>query len=207
MTIPRASQHPRKSWVTTYQPCCTTASESQHIKTQKGCTGKGCWPTRGFVASPGVGLRATVGTLRTGYLRVQAPSQDNGSRLPARGSFEAAMSSRGSGSHSRLGAAPGPPRAPTAQGSTGSTTCPSSSGQLRGHHVSLGLQHPASSAGQLRSCHMSPGLCGLQANKQISSGDLAIMISIGAGAPISSKVLCDKGCSACSQGRRLIKCR
>jgi hypothetical protein len=44
VTVPRASQRPCESWVATYQPCCTTASESQHINTQKGCTGKGCWP-------------------------------------------------------------------------------------------------------------------------------------------------------------------
>jgi hypothetical protein len=47
---------------------------------------------------------------------------------------------------------------------------------------------------------VSPGLCGLQANKQISPGDPTIMISIGVGTRLSSKVLRDKGCSACSQG-------
>jgi hypothetical protein len=47
---------------------------------------------------------------------------------------------------------------------------------------------------------VSLGLCGLQTNKQISSGDPAIMISIGAGTPISSKALRDKGCSTRSQG-------
>jgi hypothetical protein len=47
---------------------------------------------------------------------------------------------------------------------------------------------------------VSPGLCGLQANKQISFGDQAIMISIGAGVPISSKAVRDKGCSARLQG-------
>jgi hypothetical protein len=47
---------------------------------------------------------------------------------------------------------------------------------------------------------VSPGLCGLQANKQISPGDPAIMISIGAGTPISSKALRDKDYSARSQG-------
>jgi hypothetical protein len=36
----------------------------------------GCWPSHGFAASPGVGPGATVGTLNTGYPRVQAPSQD-----------------------------------------------------------------------------------------------------------------------------------
>jgi hypothetical protein len=47
---------------------------------------------------------------------------------------------------------------------------------------------------------MLPGLFGLQANKQISPDDPTIMISIGAGTPISSKALHDKGCSARSQG-------
>jgi hypothetical protein len=40
----------------------------------------------------------------------------------------------------------------------------------------------------------------LQAIKQISSGDPAIMISIRARAHISFKALRDKGCSARSQG-------
>jgi hypothetical protein len=71
MTVLRTSQHRHESWVTMYQLYCTTASESQHIKTQKGYVGKG-----------GVGPGATVGTPRTGYPRVQASSQDNGSRLP-----------------------------------------------------------------------------------------------------------------------------
>jgi hypothetical protein len=44
MTVLRASQRLRESWVTMYRPCCTTASESQRIKSQKGCTEKGCWP-------------------------------------------------------------------------------------------------------------------------------------------------------------------
>jgi hypothetical protein len=43
------------------------------------------------------------------------------------------------------------------------------------------------------------GLCRLQAIKQITPDDLAIMISIGARVRISSKELCDKGCSAHSQ--------
>jgi hypothetical protein len=33
-------------------------------------------PTCGFVASPKVGLRATVGILQTGYLYIQASSQN-----------------------------------------------------------------------------------------------------------------------------------
>jgi hypothetical protein len=141
-----------------------------------------------------------VDTLRTGYPHVQALSQDNGSRLLDKGSSEAAMCFRCSGSHSRLRAAPRLPRAPVAGDSTGAATCPRGSRQLRGRHVSLGLQHPPSGAGQLRSCHVSPRLFWLQANKQISPSDPAIMISIGAGMPISSKAIRDKGCSACSQG-------
>jgi hypothetical protein len=92
------------------------------------------------------------------------------------------MCPHGSGSCSWLGAALGPPHAPWL-------------GQLRGRHVSFGLQHPPSGAGHLRSCHVSPGLCGLQANKQISSGNPTIMISIWTGTPISSKALRDNVCS------------
>jgi hypothetical protein len=103
--------------------------------------------------------------------------------LPARGSSGAATCPHSSGQHRGRHA-----------------TCPNGSGQLQSRHVSLGLQHPPYGAGQLRSYHVSPGLCRLQANKQISSGDPAIIISIGAGVPISSKVLRDKGCSARSQG-------
>jgi hypothetical protein len=130
----------------------------------------------------------SVGTLRIGYPRVQAPSQDNGSRFPAKGSSEATRCPRGSGSRSRLGAAPGPPCAPAAQDSIGAATCPNGSWPLRGRHVSLELQHPPYGVGQLWSCHMSPGLCGLQANKQISSSDPAIMISI------------ERGCARIFQG-------
>jgi hypothetical protein len=44
------------------------------------------------------------------------------------------------------------------------------------------------------------GLYKLQAIKQISPGDPAIMISIGAHARVSSKALRDKDCSVRSQG-------
>jgi hypothetical protein len=47
---------------------------------------------------------------------------------------------------------------------------------------------------------MSSRFCGLQANKQISSCDSVIMISIGADTRIYFKALRDKGCSAHSQG-------
>jgi hypothetical protein len=45
-------------------------------KSEKGCTGKDAGSTHGFAASPWVGPRATVGTIKTGYPRVQALSQD-----------------------------------------------------------------------------------------------------------------------------------
>jgi hypothetical protein len=66
------------------------------------------------------------------------------------------------------------------QGSSGAATCPRGSGSRSRLGAALGPP-------------CVPGLCGLQAIKQISSGDPAIMISIGVGAPISSKVLHDKG--------------
>jgi hypothetical protein len=90
-------------------------------KTQKGCTGKDVSLTRGFAASPGVGPGATIGTLRTGYPHVQAPSQDKrqgggacprvprpGSHLLAQGNSGATACPHGSGSCLR--AALGPPR-------------------------------------------------------------------------------------------------
>jgi hypothetical protein len=110
--------------------------------------------------------------------------------LSTRGSSGATTCPRGSGSRSQLGATPGPPRAPTAQASSGASMC------------YLGSSTHLLAQGQLWSCHVSPGLSGLQANEQKSSGGPVIMISIGAGAPMSSKALRDKGCSACSQGVR-----
>jgi hypothetical protein len=99
--------------------------------------------------------------------------------LPARGSSEAATCPRGSDSRSRLGAAPGMPHVPT-------------------------VWAPPPGLGQLRGRHVSSGLCGLQASKQISSGDPIIMISIEAGAPVSSKALRDNGCSLRSQGMQQV---
>jgi hypothetical protein len=183
VTVPRASQRPCESWVATYQPCCTTASESQHIKTQKGCTGKGCWPhprvrslSRGGPEGhcrypedripPHISIKSTQRLLPPGWGQLRGRHVSPWLRLPL-----------------------------PARGSTGATTCPRGSGQLWGRHVSLGRQHPHSGAEQLRSCHASPGLCGLQANKQISPDDPAIMISIGACTRISSNALRDNGCS------------
>jgi hypothetical protein len=89
--------------------------------------------------------------------------------LPAQGSSGATTCPRGSGSRSQLGAA----------------TCPSGSGSRS--YLRAGPGPPC-----------IPGLCGLPASKEISSGGPAIMISIREGAPVSSKVLRDKGYSACS---------
>jgi hypothetical protein len=149
VTVPRrTTQHLRESWVATYQLCCTTASESQHIKTQKGYAGKGCWPHPWVHGLSLGGPGATVGTLRTGCPR------GSDSRLPARGSSRATTCHLGYNTHL------------LAQDSSRATTCP------------------------------EDGLYRLQAIKQISHGDPAIMISIGARARVSSKALRDKGCSA-----------
>jgi hypothetical protein len=95
-----------------------------------------------------------------------------------------------------------------AWGSSGDATCP------RGFGSSL----PARSSSRTAACRLGSsthllaqcsfraatcpedGLCRLQAIKQISPGDPAIMISIGACARISSKRLRDKCCSARPQG-------
>jgi hypothetical protein len=89
-----------------------------------------------------------------------------------------------------------------AWGSSGTATCPHGSGSRPRLEAALEASRvptawaPAPGSGPPR----VPGLCGLLTSKQISSGGPAIMISIGAGAPVSSKVLRDKGCSARSQG-------
>jgi hypothetical protein len=113
---------------------------------------------------------------------------------------------------SRLRTASRLPRVPAARAPT------PSSGQLRGRHVSprLGLPFLARGSSGDATCPRgsgSPsrlgaalgpprvsGLCRLQSSKQISSVNPAIMITIEAGAPVSSKALRDKGCSAGSQG-------
>jgi hypothetical protein len=169
MMVLRASQRPRESRVTTYQPRCTTTLKSQHIKTQNGCAGKGCWPhprvrslSRG---GPGGHCRYPEDRVppRTSFKSRQ--------RLPppAEGSFEVVTCPHGSGSYSWLGAAPGLPRVPVARppapgseqlrgrnvsprlglplparGSSGAVMCPHGLGQLRGRHVLLGPRHPPS---------------------------------------------------------------
>jgi hypothetical protein len=97
--------------------------------------------------------KAFVGTLSTGYPRVQASSQDNGSRHPAEGSSEAATYLHGSGSRSKHGAAPGLPRIPPAR------AAPLSSGQLWGRHMSprLGLPLPAQSSSEDGTCPLDSG--------------------------------------------------
>jgi hypothetical protein len=141
-------------------------------------------------------VKLTVGTLRTGYPRVQASSQDNGPHLPAEVSSETVTCPRGSGQLRGHHVSPRLGLPPPARGSSGATTCPRGSGSRS--RLGAAPRPPcvpvaralALGSGQLRGCHVSPGLCGLQ----------AIMISIGAGTPVSSKALRDKGCSARSQG-------
>jgi hypothetical protein len=188
VTVPhQASQYPRESWVTTYQPCCTTALESKHTRLRKAAWGKDVGPTRGFTASPRVGPGATVGTLRTGYPRVQVSSQENNSHLPAGGSSEAATCPP----HSSGSCLP-------ARGSSGAAMC------HRGSSAHLLAQGSSRAA----TCP-EDGLCRLQAIKQISPDDLAIMISIGVGRGYLPRHYVTRAaphvCKACN--RRPIKCR
>jgi hypothetical protein len=81
MTVPpgaqnRTSQRPARIMGHHVSAVLCHRFEIPTYKTQKGCTGKDAGPTHGFVASPGVGQGVTVGTLKTGYPRVQAPSID-----------------------------------------------------------------------------------------------------------------------------------
>jgi hypothetical protein len=92
--------------------------------------------------------------------------------LLARGSSRAATCPRGSGSPSRLRAAPGSSCVSAAR-----ALAPDSE-QLRRWHVSPWLELPLW-LGATPGLPRIPGLCGLQASKQISSGGPAIMISIG----------------------------
>jgi hypothetical protein len=101
----------------------------------------------------------------------------SGSHLSARGSSRAAMCPCGSGSHL------------PAQGGSGATICRlDSSTRLLAQGNSRAITCP------------EDGLYKLQPIKQISLGDMAIMIFIGARARVSSKALHDKGCSAHLQG-------
>jgi hypothetical protein len=77
----------------------------------------------------------------------------------------------------------------SAQGSSEAATC----------HLGSSTHLLAQGSSGAATC-LEDELCRLQANKQISSGDPAIMISIGARAHICSKTLCDKGCFTRSQG-------
>jgi hypothetical protein len=108
-----------------------------------------------------------VGTLRTGYPRVQASSQDNGFRLPIEGSSEAATCLRGLGSHSQLRGRHVSPRLGLlfpAQGSSEAATCPHGLGSHSQLGAAPGLPRvpvaraPAPSSGQIRGRHMSPRL-------------------------------------------------
>jgi hypothetical protein len=130
-------------------------------------------------------------------------SQGPGNRLPAWGISGAIACPRGS----RL----------SARGTSRAATCPRGSGSClpaRGgsgaatRRLGSSTRLLAQGSSEVATCP-EDGLYKLQAIKQISLGDLAIMISIGARARVSSKALCDKGCSARSQGvrRRPIKYR
>jgi hypothetical protein len=191
MMVPRASQRLHESWVTTYQPCCATASQSQCIKTQKCCVGKGCWP------HPQVRSLSRGGP--GGHCRYPED------RVPPHTSFKSRqwLPPPGWGQlwgchvspRLRLGAAPRPPRAPAA------LTPASRPGPAMGPpHVTWA---PASTfwlkAAPKLPCVPSTGSIGCKQNKQISPGDPAIMISIEARARVSSKSLRDKGCTARSQ--------
>jgi hypothetical protein len=113
--VPRASQRPRESWVITYWSCCTVSSESQRIKTQKDCTGKGCWrhpagsqPLPGWARGP---LSVPLGPGTPAYkhqVNITAPASRLGA-APGLARVPAALTPA-----SRLGAALGPPRAPMA---------------------------------------------------------------------------------------------
>jgi hypothetical protein len=157
-------------------------------------------PPFGFAASPMVGPGATL----TGYPHVQTSSQDNGSRLPARGSSRTATCPHDSGS---CLPARGSSGAATYPHGSGAVTCPrgSSSRLLAGGSCRAATCHLGSSThlltqGSSRAITCPEDmLCRLQAIKQISPGDLTIMIFIGARARISSKALRDKGYSACLQ--------
>jgi hypothetical protein len=76
-----------------------------------------------------------------------------------------------------------------AQGSSGATT----------RRLGSGTCLLAQGSSEASTC-LEDGLYKLQVIKQISPGDPAIMISIGACVRVSSKALRDKDCSACSQG-------
>jgi hypothetical protein len=97
---------------------------------------------------------------------------------------------------SHLGAASGPPHAPHSSGSR--LPARGSSGAAR-HHQGSSTRLLAQGSSKAATCP-EDGLYKLQAIKQISPGDPTIKISIGACARVSSKALCDKGCSARSQG-------
>jgi hypothetical protein len=130
--------------------------------------------------SPGLGA---VGTLRTGYPRVQASSQDNGSRLPAEGSSEVATCPRGSGQLRGRHVSPRLGLSLPAEGSSGAATCPHGSGSCSRLWAALGTptcprgsgsrsqlgaapgpprvpaaRAPVPGSGQLRRRHVSPWL-------------------------------------------------
>jgi hypothetical protein len=161
-------------------------------------TSFGAWPRDHYMSLQRFTMGRIVGTLRTGYPHVQASSQDNSSRshLPAGGSSGTTTCPHGSGSHLPARGSSGAPThlhgsggRPPARGSSGATAC----------HLGSSTHLLAQGSSRATTCPKER-LCKLQAIKQISPGDPAIMISIEACACISSKALHDKGCSTRSQG-------
>jgi hypothetical protein len=82
---------------------------------------------------------------------------------------------------------------PPGSSSSGATMCPRGSGSRL-----LAQGSPGATT-----C-LEDRLYRLQVIKQISPDDLAVMISIGARAHVSSKAVRDKGCSALSQGMQQV---
>jgi hypothetical protein len=160
-------------------------------KTQKGCTWKGCWP------------HPWVRSLSRGGPGVHCRYPED--RVPLRTSFKSRQRLLPSGWGQLRGCHMSPWQ----------RLLPPGSRQLWGHHVprGSGSRLPAWGSFGAVMCHLGSnthllahgssgaatclkdGLCRLQAIKQISSDDPAIMIYIGAWAHVSSKALRDKGCS------------
>jgi hypothetical protein len=126
----------------------TTASRYQGTKFKKAAREKDAGPTSGFATSPEVGPGDIVGTLQTGYPRIQALSQDKGqdicSRVPTCPVPPALAS--------WLMAALEPPHVSWLQ------SPPPSSGQLWGHHVSRGSSSRLLAQGSCGAtmCHVAP---------------------------------------------------
>jgi hypothetical protein len=160
-------------------------------KTQKGCTRKDAGPTRGFTTYPGVGLGATVGTLKIRYPRIQASSQ----RRKARRAHMPACPTAPISWHRAA------PESLVPHGdSSGISTCPMAPAPIFRHRTAPGLPRapwprlPSPSTGQLCGCHVPRGRsCRLRAIKV----NIYLMVaqpswSLSRWARVSSKALRDK---------------